>query len=328
MGAYDQAIAAAQRALTLAMASGAVGLHALANLRLGLAYHAQGEYRRAIEAFRQTVASLDEAQRRERFGQILLPAVQSCAMLAWCHAELGMFTEGGAPGDEGMRIAEVVDHPASRMIASWGIGLLALRQGDLPRVLPLLERAMGLCHEADLPLYFPWMAAALGAAYTLGGRVADAVPLLTQAMEQTMATATVGDQTRCSLSLGEAQLVAGRLAEAHDLTEHTLSLACAHQERGHQVYALRLLGEIAARREPPDLAPAEAHYQHALALAEELGMRPLVAHCHLGLGILYAKIDQPEQARTTLATAMEMYQAMEMTFWLPQAEAALAQVGG
>jgi class 3 adenylate cyclase/tetratricopeptide (TPR) repeat protein len=328
MGAYDQAIASAQRALTLAMASGAIGLHALANLRLGLAYHAQGEYRRAIEAFRQTVASLDEAQRRERFGQILLPAVQSCAMLAWCHAELGMFTEGGAPGDEGMRIAEVVDHPASRMIASWGIGLLALRQGDLPRALPLLERAMGLCHEADLPLYFPWMAAALGAAYTLGGRVADAVPLLTQAMEQTMATATVGDQTRCSLALGEAQLVAGRLAEAHALTEHTLSLACAHQERGHQVYALRLLGEIAARREPPDLAPAEAHYQHALALAEELGMRPLVAHCHLGLGILYAKIDQPEQARTTLATAMEMYQAMEMTFWLPQAEAALAQVGG
>jgi tetratricopeptide (TPR) repeat protein len=310
------------------MASGAVGLHALANLRLGLAYHAQGEYRRAIEAFRQTVVSLDEAQRRERFGQILLPAVQSCAMLAWCHAELGMFTEGCAPGDEGMRIAEVVDHPASRMIASWGIGLLALRQGDLPRALPLLERAMGLCHEADLPLYFPWMAAPLGAAYTLGGRGADAVPLLTQAMEQTMATATIGDQTRCSLSLGEAQLVAGRLAEAHALTEHTLSLACAHQERGHQVYALRLLGEIAARREPPDLAPAEAHYQHALALAEELGMRPLVAHCHLGLGILYAKIDQPEQARTTLATAMEMYQAMEMTFWLPQAEAALAQVEG
>jgi predicted ATPase/class 3 adenylate cyclase len=328
MGAYDQAIASAQRALTLAMASGAIGLHALANLRLGLAYHAQGEYRRAIESFRQTVAFLDEAQRRERFGQILLPAVQSCAMLAWCHAELGMFTESGAPGHEGMRIAEVVDHPASRMIASWGSGLLALRQGDLPRALPLLERAMGLCHEADLPLYFPWMAAALGAAYTLGGRVTDAVPLLTQAMEQTMATATIGDQTRCSLALGEAQLVAGRLAEAHALTEHTLSLACAHQERGHQVYALRLLGEIAARREPPERDQAEAHYRQALALAEELGMRPLQAHCHRGLGTLYAQIGQQEQARTALATAIELYRGMDMTFWLPETEAALAQVEG
>ena len=66
----------------------------------------------------------------------------------------------------------------------WGIGLLALRQGDLRQGTPRLERAMGLCQDADLPLYFPWMAAALGAAYTLAGRVADAVPLLTQAMEQ------------------------------------------------------------------------------------------------------------------------------------------------
>jgi class 3 adenylate cyclase/tetratricopeptide (TPR) repeat protein len=326
MGAYDQAIVAAQRVLGVAMASRAVVLHALANQRLGLAYHAQGEYRQAIEAFRQTVASLDEAQRRERFGQILLPAVHACAVHACCLAELGMFTEGGAPGDEGMRIAEVVDHPASRMIASWGIGLLALRQGDLPRALPLLERAMGLCHEADLPLYFPWMAAALGAAYTLGGRVADAVPLLTQAMEQTMATATVGDQTRCSLPLGEAQLLAGRLEEAYALAERTLALAREHQERGHQAYALRLLGEIAVHRDPPQVEEAEGSYCQARALAEELGMRPLLAHCHHGLGTLYIKTDQREQARAELSTTIALYRSMDMTFWLPQAEAVLAQV--
>ena len=113
----------------------------------------------------------------------------SRAYLAWCHAELGTFAEGRALGEEGLRIAEAVDHPGSLMLASWGIGLLALRQGDLPRALPLLERAVGICQDADLPLYFPLMAAALGAAYTLAGRIADAVPLLTQAMEQTTATA-------------------------------------------------------------------------------------------------------------------------------------------
>jgi tetratricopeptide (TPR) repeat protein len=63
------------------------------------------------------------------------------------------------------------------MIAYHGIGLLALRQGDLSRALPLLERAVAVCQESDLPYYFPLMAPALGAAYTLGGRVADAVPL-------------------------------------------------------------------------------------------------------------------------------------------------------
>ena len=192
MGAYDQAIAAAQRALALATASGDVVLHALANHYLGIAYQAQGDYRRAIDCFGQTVASLDGARRRERFGQVFLPAVISRAWLAWCHAELGTFAEGRALGDEGLRIAEAVAHPASLMFASWGIGLLSLRQGDLPRALPLLERAVGICQDADLPVYFPWMAAALGAAYTLGGRVADAVPLLTQAMEQTIAMETVG----------------------------------------------------------------------------------------------------------------------------------------
>jgi Adenylate and Guanylate cyclase catalytic domain len=122
MGAYDQSVAAAQRVLVLALAmvSGEVVLHALANLRLGIAYHAQGEYRRAIDAFTQTVTALDGAQRRERLGQVNLPAVLSRACLAACHAELGTFTEGRAPGDEGMRIAEVVDHPASLMVALWG----------------------------------------------------------------------------------------------------------------------------------------------------------------------------------------------------------------
>ena len=326
MGAYDQAIAAAQRALALATASGDVVLHALANQYLGAAYQAQGDYRRAIDCLRQTVASFDGAQRRERFGQVVLPAVLSRACLAWCHAELGTFAEGRALGEEGLRIAEAVAHPGSLMYAYRGIGLLALRQGDLPRALPLLERAMGICQDADLPLFFPWIAAALGAAYALAGRVADAVPLLTQAMEQTTATETVVHQALCRLSLGEAQLLAGRLEEAHALAERALALAREHQERGHQAYALRLLGDIAARREPPESEQAEAHYRQALTLAEELGMRPLQAHCHRGLGTLYATIGQQEQARAELSAAIGLYRAMDMTFWLPQTEAALAQV--
>ena len=211
-------------------------------------------------------------------------------------------------------------------MASRGIGRLALHQGDLPRALPLLERAVCICQEADLPVWFPRVAAALGAAYTLSGRVADAVPLLTQAMEQTIATESVVYQALCHLHLGEAQMLAGRLEEAHTLAEHTLALARAHQERGNQAYALRLLGEIAAQREPPESDQAGEYYRQALALAEELGMRPLVAHCHLGLGKLYATVGRQDEARAELSTAIDLYKAMEMTFWLPQAEATLAKV--
>src|SRR5712691_9153870 len=134
------------------------------------------------------------------------------------------------------------------------------------------------------------MAAALGAAYSLGGRIADAVPLLRQAREQSIATGMVGYQALCSLSLGEASMMAGLWEEAHALAEGALAYARGHQERGHQAYALRLLGEIASRREPPESTQAESHYHQALTLAEELGMRPLVAHCHRGLGTLYATV--------------------------------------
>ena len=100
----------------------------------------------------------------------------------------------------------------------------------------------------------------------------------------------------------------------------------AHQERGNEAYALRLLGDIAARREPPDVAQAEAHYPQALALAGELGMRPLQAHCHHSLGTLYSQTGRDALARTAFSTAIELYRAMDMTFWLPAAESALAQV--
>jgi tetratricopeptide (TPR) repeat protein len=327
-GAYDQAIATAQRALALATAHEDVVLHALANQILGIAYQFQGDSRRAIDCLRQTLASLDGARRHEHFGYINLPAVSSRAYLAWCHAELGTFAEGRAFGDEGLQIAEAVDQPHSLIRVSWGMGLLSLRQGDLYRALPLLERAMGLCQDADIPGLFPEMAAALGAAYTLAGRTADTVLLLTQAIDQTMATAMISSQALCRLSLGEAHLLASRLDEAHTLADGALTLARQHQERSNEAYALRLLGDIAAHRAPPDVAQAEAHYQQARALAEALGMRPLQAHCHRGLGTLYVTTGQREQARPELSTAIALYRAMEMTFWLPQTEAALAQVEG
>jgi class 3 adenylate cyclase/tetratricopeptide (TPR) repeat protein len=327
MGAHEQAIAAGERALALATSSGDAVLHALANYYVGMVYHAQGDYHRASACLRQSVASLAGAQRRERLGQVFLPAVTSRVFLVWCHAELGTFAEGRALGDEGLRLAEAAAHPPSRMVAQWGIGQLALRHGDLPRALPMLEQAAALCEALELPAYFPGVAAALGAAYTLGGRVADAVSLLTRALEQTTATESVY-QAFCRLSFGEAQIRVSRLEEAQAHAERILALAGERQERGHQAYALRLLGDIAGHREPPEAKEAEPYYRQALALAEALGMRPLQAHCHRGLGTLYAKTGGQEQARAELSVAIELYRAMDMTFWLPEAEAALALVGG
>jgi tetratricopeptide (TPR) repeat protein len=328
MGAYDQAIAAAQRALALATAVGDVALQALANLRLVPAYIVQGDYPRAIDCCEQAMAFFEGARRRERFGLPNLPAVLSRVYLTSCHAELGTFTEGRALGEEGLRIAEAVAHPGSLMIASWAIGLLALRQGDLLGAIPQLERALAICHEADLPAYFHGVGAALGEAYAVVGRLVDAMPLLTQAMAQTTTMEAVAYQALCRLALGGAHLLAGRLEDAHALAERALAHARQYQERSHEAYALRLLGDIAARRQSPEAEPGEVDYRQALALAEGLGMRPLVAHCHRGLGTLSAKLGQQEQARVQVSTALRLYQTMGMTYWLPHAEAVLVQVEG
>jgi tetratricopeptide (TPR) repeat protein len=105
-----------------------------------------------------------------------------------------------------------------------------------------------------------------------------------------------------------------------------LELSLQYKERGHEAWTLRLLGETYSRHDPPTREPAEDYYRQALALAEELGMSPLQAHCNLGLGTLSLKLGRAQQARTELSAAMALYRAMDMTFWLPQAEAALAQM--
>jgi class 3 adenylate cyclase/tetratricopeptide (TPR) repeat protein len=328
VGQYDRAIASGQRALTLATASGDHYLPIEANNVLGLAYLLQGDYRQAIDACRRAMAWLEGEQRNERFGQSVPPAVLSRIRLCLCLTEVGAFAEGMAVGEEGLHMAEALQHPVSLVGAYRSVGRLYLRQGNLPQALPLLERAAGLCEAAELPFHFSLLAPALGEAYVLRERVDEAVRLLERALEQATASSTMAIRMQQLSVLGAAHLHAGRLEEARTLAARALEHARTYQERGHEAYTLCLLGDIATHRDPPESERAEPYYQQALALADELGMHPLQAHCHHGLGTLYAKTGQREQAHAEISTAIELYRAMEMTFWLPQAEAALAQVEG
>jgi tetratricopeptide (TPR) repeat protein len=123
-------------------------------------------------------------------------------------------------------------------------------------------------------------------------------------------------------------LLAGRVDEAWPHACQALDLAREQKARGDEAHALHQLGAVHAHTDPSDVTQAEAHYQQALALTEELGMRPLQAHCHLRLGTLYARTGQRQQVHAELSAAIDLYRAMDMTFWLPQAEAAMAHIGG
>jgi len=121
--------------------------------------------------------------------------------------------------------------------------------------------------------------------------------------------------------LGEAYLLANRPKDALSLAERGLALASERGHRGSEAWSRRLLGEIASGPDGLAVATAEVHYASAIGLASELGMRPLVAHCHLGLGKLYRRTGKHEQARDHLAAAATMYREMGMTYWLEKAEA-------
>ena len=325
VGGMEHAIAVGQRAHAIAETLGDGALQGETNVHLGRTYAILGDHRRAIEVLRRNVASSAGEQRREGFEIPDLPrAVTSHAWLAMCHAVVGEYAEGIAMGEEAVRMAEAADQPMSRIVASAGLGLLYFYKGDFPKAIPALERGRAVCQSWGIQAYAPALASTLGASYILSGRVGEGLPLL----EQNAFKGAVGQPARAVSWLSEAYLLTGLVDDAMRLAQHALQLCRAQRSRGNEAEALRMCGEIATRREPRETAQAESSYRQALALAEELDMRPLQAHCHRGLGTLYAATGQQGRARAELSTAIEMYRAMDMTFWLPQAEAVLAQVEG
>jgi tetratricopeptide (TPR) repeat protein len=326
MGNYELALAVGERSLAISMTLGNVVLQFNTNLHLAYPYYTLGQYHRAIACLRTNLVSLEGELPPQRLSPVGDNTIHSRALLSHCLAELGAFAEGITYGEEGMQIAETLDHPYSRASAYRGIGELYLCQGDLAKAIAVLERGIELCQVWQMQFPFPYLASPLGAAYALYGRVAQALPLLEQAVEQATSGPFTTHISRSLTALSEAYLLAGRPDEAVALAQRALEHARQYRERGHGAYALRLLGEIVMHHDPSEIGPCEDHYRQALALAEELGMRPLMAHCRLGLGALYAKMGQREQARAELSTAIEQYRAMAMTFWLPQAEAALAHL--
>jgi tetratricopeptide (TPR) repeat protein len=328
MGAHDRAIAAGQRALALATTSGAFDAQVNAQTNLGVAYYGAGEYRQTLDVAQWMIAVLTGERLAERFGLPIFPGLIGRGYVALCLAELGGFAEGAGIGEEAVRLAEAVAQPYSLLIVLNGVGLCYRRQGVLQKAIPVLERGLALSQSTGLLLQFPVTASLLSAAYVLAGRAAEALPLLDQMLGRLATGSRMLLQALVLTELSEACLLIGRVDEASAIAARLLGLSHTHTGHGYQAHACRLLGEVARRREPPDIDQAATHYRQALTLGEEVGMRPLQAHCHFGLGKLSLKMGRWEQARAELSAAIDLYRAMDMTFWLPQTEAALAQVEG
>jgi tetratricopeptide (TPR) repeat protein len=205
--------------------------------------------------------------------------------------------------------------------AHWATGAVHLTHGDLGEAIPVLERGLEHARTWRIELLLPQLRSNLGYTYALSGRLSEGLALLEPGALHPQPV-----YAHMLAWLAEAYLLDGRLADAARIADQAVEVTRTYQQRGFEANALRMVAEVATRADRPKAKQADSYYHQSLALAEELGMRPLVAHCHLGLGTLYQKVGRDEQARAELTSAAEMYRAMEMMFWLEKAEAAQAQV--
>ncbi len=316
----------AEQARAIGQTLADVPLQVAATFLLGTACIDVGDYRRAEDLLGEVVRSLDGDLARERCGLHGFPAVLSRAWLTRALAERGAFAHGLAYGQDAIRLAEALGHAGSLGMATWLLGYLHGLKGDFSQAVRLLERGLAVSREAHILNLSVHNAGVLGDVLVRSGRVAEGLDLLRWAQEAREPFGTGIYLSKFLVDLGEAYIVAGRLEEARAMAGRALALTRERGQRGHEAYALRLLGEIASRGDPLDAETAEGHYRQALALATELGMRPLVAHCHLGLGKLYRRIDERTTGDEHLATAITMYREMDMGFWLTQAEAEMREL--
>jgi tetratricopeptide (TPR) repeat protein len=311
-GDHTGALASGRRACAIAASLEDHDLAFEATYRLAQAHFAVGEFVSSIALLRQALAASgrDPVPPGSRLPRYL--AAWPRAWLALGLATLGEFAEALAEGEHAVLIAESADHRHSVIEAQSALGRVHLARGDLDRAISLFER--GLAPSRARNIWDSSVFSSLGYAYALAGRIDDGVPLLEEAVDRGDSTDALGIGRAMRLSrLGEGYLLAGRIDDARRRAHEALELSRVQSERGNEAYALHLLGAVAARREGGD---ASRHsYEQALACAEALGMRPLVARCQAGLGELYAQAGRSDIARTHLGIAHAMYRDMGMRRW-------------
>ena len=323
-GDATEALASGRRAETLAATIADVALRAVVSTHIGLVCTTLGDYRAAESHLGRAAQLLRGDLSHKALGRAGFPAVLSRCFLTMGLADRGEFDRGVVSGRECLGIAETLKHSWPLVLGSWSLGYLAGIRGELGEAIRLLERCLTLTRDGNIAFFSPVVAWLLGRTYALSGRVGEGLALLQSGLTDMEAMGLSPYHAVALVDHGEALVLCDRLDDAGSCGERALRLARERGERGYEALALRLLGEIAARRDPSDVEMAEEHYRCAMGLAAELAMRPLTAHCQLGLGRLYRRIGKRERTQEHLAVATAMFREMGMRLWLGRAEAEMA----
>jgi class 3 adenylate cyclase/tetratricopeptide (TPR) repeat protein len=315
----DEAVLTGNRAQEIARRLGNLRLRILSTSLLEQAHYYRGEYEHVVELATDNLAALPADWVHEYFGMAVPASIFSRAWLIMSLAELGRFAEAAKYEAEALLFAEETQHPHTIGFAQFAGTVLHLSQGDWARARSLAEQWINTCLALQTPSLLPWAVASSAWALAQIGETSEALSRVREAEErlERQAAREIGQHRSWAYAvLGRACLLLGRLDEARSLGHRAVESSQRHP--AFTANALHLLGDVMTHPDQLDAENGAGHYRQALALAELHGIRPLIAHCHFGLGKLYRRIGKPEEARENLTAATTMYREMEMEFWLKQ----------
>jgi len=282
-GNPGEAAAVAERARTLGEEIGDVVLRATALTPLAHALSERGDYRRAIALYGEAIEALGGDLARERVGHAVPPSIYARTMTTMCLAELGEFAEAERSATEAATLTRTYDLPSGFVLARMALGHVALVQGRIEDAMQAMEPALETIEARGIPTWQPWAAALRGYALALAGRLDEGRALLELALERAVALPFLFSHSQWVAWLAHTHLLAGRVDDARRLGDEALRLSRQRGTRGYEAWALYVLGEIEARRGGEATPAAEVLSRQGLALAEVLGMRPLVERCQATL---------------------------------------------
>src|SRR5262249_39120306 len=309
----DEALVTGTRALEIARRLGDLRLRILSTTYLEQAYYYRGEYEHAVEFGIDNLTTLPADWVHEYFGMAVPASIFGRAWLIMSLAELGSFAEAAKSEAEAIRLAEPTQHAHTIGWAHLAASMLHLFKGDWAKAHLLIEHWKSMPRILDVAVLLPWAFASSAWALAEIGEAGEALSRVRegeQLLERQAAMGIVGHRGWAYHAAGRACLALGQLDEARRLAQR--SVESSRRQPGFAAHARLLLGDIALHPEQLDAQSAAAHYREALALADLHGMRPLVAHCHVGLAKLYRRSGEAEHARKNLSTATAMYREMDM----------------
>jgi len=331
-GNSQQAVITARQALHHTSGANNRDSNIVAHNWLGVAYYNLGQFKESIKELETVLSLIPDDRQNDFFGTPVILSVNCKTWLTRSLAQTGDFGRISQYVGEAIKTATERAHPLSIVFAYYAMGAAALIQGEFNQAITALEHALKTCEAAEIPVQRRLVICGLAAAYAFVDRFDQALDLLESDTGSTDSACTSGiRRVPLGKSMGmvwevDTYRLGGKRREAQTLAEQFLQVSIESNDKGSEAWLRCVIGDLLAGRDSAPSTQSEASYRHALRLALQLGMRPLQARCHRGLGQMYTRCQKASVAQSEFRSARALYHSMFMPYWVAETDRALTSI--